>query len=121
MDLVVKLKQEIEKLQLQNSLEIAYFLYIRTGEIFEYDPRWEVASDKEAKQIFEKKIDIHNISSFKIVCSSWAYLYADLLQEFNIPAEVIGKRHLKVKFWIEKEEYIADITDHYEDIWRIKF
>ncbi len=50
MNLVEKFKQEIQELNLKEPYEIAYFLYIRTGEIFEYNPLWEIASDKESRK-----------------------------------------------------------------------
>lgn len=121
MNLVEKFKQEIQELNLKEPYEIAYFLYIRTGEIFEYNPLWEIASDKEATKIFKERIDIYCVQQFKIVCSSWAYLYKDLLEAFKIHAQIVGKNHVKVIFWINQIEYVADMTKNYEDLWRIKF
>ncbi len=76
---------------------------------------------KKAAKIFKERIDIYHVKQFKIVCSSWAYLYKDLLEAFKIHAQEVGKNHVKVIFWINHIEYIADMTKKYEDLWRIKF
>ena len=64
-------------------------MYIRTGQIFDYDPRFELVTKEEKEKILAKRIDIHNVEDFEIVCTTWSYMFVDLLHEFGIHAKVI--------------------------------
>lgn len=57
MNLYKKLQQEINLLHITDKLTIARFLYIRTGEIFEYDETFFTYHDggKNQKKFFMKK------------------------------------------------------------------
>ncbi len=127
MDLLVKLKEEIHKLGLKNDLAIARFIYIRLGELFTYDPTYYTYKSKSPEQmaLFDKKIDIRNVNDFNVVCSSWAHVYANLLNYFGIKAlyKETSKSyyHAYVKFWIGKKAFVADMTTGLEDISNIKF
>ncbi len=121
-NLLAKLKEEVKSLKLTDKYEIAYYIYIRTGQLFDFDPYWTYGTEEEEEQVVAKRIDIEQVTDFKIVCSSWSYMYVDLLKEFDILARVIGGVHYSVVFWINKEEFIADLTKNCgDDILAIKF
>ena len=71
--------------------EIARYLYIRSGELFSYDPRYYYADDDLETEIFERKIDLENVTDFRVVCASWSsQVYVPLLTELaKIPAKVV--------------------------------
>lgn len=126
MNLYNELQQEIELLHLTDKLTIARFLYIRTGEIFEYNEAFYTYHDgrKKQKKIFYEEIDIYEVKEFRAVCASWAHLFVKLLNAFNITAEYVDDAvywHGYVKFYINNKVYIADITRNFQDIVNIKF
>lgn len=45
MNLLEKLRQEIAALRLSDLLVIARYIYVRTGELFEYDPFYNVTDE----------------------------------------------------------------------------
>lgn len=121
MDLLMLLKKEVEDLELTDEYEIAYLIYIRTGELFDYDPLYEFDSVRYWKNA-QIVIDKTNVQNDKIICFSWSYLYKDLLNSFGISAEVIeDDKHAFVRFIANGKTYEADITTGYEDISSIKF
>lgn len=121
MNLLEILRQEIENLQIEDKMDIASYIYVRTGEIFQYNPLWEIGNQRDIKNLRSEEIDIQNITNFYITCFSWSKIYKELLKAFKIPSVDIGKSHAKVQFYVNKTWYIADITKNYEDITRIKF
>lgn len=125
MDLVEYFKNEIEKLKLTDELTIARFIYIKTGELLDYNPTYNTLKKQKQKQqeLFYEKMNIFNIKNSYIVCASWARLYEKLLKFFGIAAyykEDENYYHAYVEFYIGKKKYIADITDDYLDITKIK-
>ena len=99
MDLARDLEEEIKNLNLTDELSIARYIYIRTGELFDYSMAY-LATDysnpievKRSDEIKYQKIDIHHVLDFNLVCTSWAYLYVDLLTYFGIKAEVIDSNY----------------------------
>lgn len=89
MNLLKLMKEEVSSLHLSNELEIIRYLYIRTGQIFDYDPRFDIVDEYEKENIAKKRIDIENVEEFDIVCETWNYLFVDLLQAFGIEAKVL--------------------------------
>lgn len=125
MNLLELLKQEVKALKLTTKEEIAYYLYIRTGEIFDFNPSFKIRENKNKQDtIMKKRINIRNVTSYFITCSTWTYLYKDLLEAFGIDA---NDEHYNdySHYWVEiprKEEYIlADMTAGYKDFFSIKF
>lgn len=128
MNLLGVLKQEIINYNIKDKLKIAQYIYIRIGELFEYDPIWLFAINEEKEVIRNKNIDIENVTDFKIVCFSWARLYTRLLHEFGIVSRAIiipktdkNEEHAKVEVLIDGKIYIADLTASNKDIKNIKF
>lgn len=122
-NLLKNLELEINLLGIKdNPYKIARYIYIRLGELFEYDPYSEYASEEKKNILKAKKIDIRNVKSFQFICDSYAYMYAELLNYFGISAKVVDtKEHVYVIYTIEEKMYLADLTSGNEDITRIKF
>lgn len=130
MDLVEVLTSELDKLNLTDKLQIAQYIYRRTGELFKYDPLWIFANDDELEDLRNKEIDINNVEDFDITCFSWSKLYHKLLRHFNIPSRVkfiYNNRcgdtptHAYVEVYINGKAYLADLTASYKDMMGIKF
>lgn len=122
-NLLETLEREIKLLGLkENPYKIARYIYIRLGELFEYDPYLEYASEEKKNILKNKRIDIRNVTDFQFICDSYAYMYAELLNYFGISAKVVDtKEHVYVTYTIEGKVYLADLTSGNEDITRIKF
>lgn len=122
MDLLDVLKKEISDLQLTDKYDIARYIYIRTGELFDYDPRYNLVDEYEQSLYKNYRVNIRNVTNFNVVCYSWAGMYKELLNNFSINAEVKkGFCHHYVNFKIDDKVHSADITEYYEDFYRIKF
>lgn len=89
MNLLKKMQEEITSLNLKDELEIIRYLYIRIGQIFDYDPRFDIVDVYEKEKIAKKRIAIENVNEFDIVCETMNYLFVDLLKSFGIEAKVI--------------------------------
>ncbi len=137
MNLLEILREEITKLNITDKLEVARYIYIRTGELFEYDPLWNFGTFEEKLEVKNKNIDINNVTDFEIICFSWAKMYNELLHKFGIVSKVvyteksrydeISKRiyktinHAYVEVFINGKIYRADITATFNDLISIKF
>ncbi len=122
MNLLERLRTEIRQLKINNPYTIARYIYIRTGELFNYDPVYIFVGEKEREILKNWHVDIENVQGFNIICYSWAYMYVDLLSAFNIPAKVIqNDMHAGVIIEIDGRNFIADLTSRNQDITRIKF
>lgn len=123
MNLLELLKQEVAALGLENKVDIANYLYMRTGQIFEYDPLWGFADNIEREEIKNKEIDIENVTDFYVVCFSWSRMFKKLLEAFSINAKIKSSdgTHACVVAQIEGKNYCFDLTKDYEDLMLIKF
>lgn len=127
MNLLKMMKQEVATLQLTDKKSIQDFLYRRMGEIFSYDPLIMFCATEERKILCKERINIKNVEKFTINCFSWAFLFVDLLKEFDISAEVktirkgTSKEHAYVESTINDEIYLLDLMAKFEDITRIKY
>lgn len=122
-DLLNTLEIEIKSLNLKdNPYKIARYIYIRLGEIFDYDPKLLYASKEEKEKLKQKRVDIRCVTDLFIICDSYSYMYQELLNHFNIKAKVVDiKEHVYVLYEIDNKTYLADLTSNNEDISRIKF
>ncbi len=105
-------------------LEIARYIYIRLGELLVFDPLYLVGGNSEKNKLFYKKIEIENLESNEIVCSTWAKIYHELLNEVGINSEIIEMKHCYVKVEIDGYKFRADATQgdgSYPDMTRIKY
>lgn len=137
MNLLETLKEEIKKLNITNKLDIAKYIYIRTGQIFEYDASWYFGDKEIREKIKRKKIDIRNVTDNKLVCFNWSVMYHELLKEFNIFSNIKYElksiydehtnsykkevKHAYVEVLVDKTIYKADITGTLKDLVSIKF
>lgn len=124
MDLIKTLKEEVNLLNLTDELSILFYLYYRTGEIFDYDPKFELY-DKGGKEFLnELEFDAHNINKFELVCTPWAKIFISLLQSFGIKAELKDttlKHHPQVLITLSNnEKVVADLMIFGNDIVKIK-
>lgn len=123
MDLLKQIQKEIGELNLTDKLTIARYIYIRTGEMFDYNFAYFTYGDKNQDKMFNKKLKIHNIKTDSIICASWAHLYAKLLRTYGINANYVESNtyeHAFVIFYIDEQKYKADITNDLMDISKIK-
>lgn len=122
MDLFALLKKEVEDLYLTEELAIARYLYLRTGELFDYNPAfYTYNSEKKINKIFRQHMDIHHVQNFYLICTSWARLYVDLLEAFHISAQYVEKsHHAYVKFKVNHQTIVADLMNYFVDISKIK-
>lgn len=133
MDVLQLLDDELKDKNNWSLEEKARYLYIRSCQLFSYDPRyqcdlfWKMYRKKKMeKEIVFKKIDLRNILDFKVVCSSYSeYVYNNLLEEllnifvFVHKGKLNGQFHEMNSFKIGKDVYHVDATGR-GDIERIK-
>ncbi len=125
MNLLEMMKREISYFGLVDELEIAYYLYMRTGQIFEYNTSYFFLSLNEKRKYVSKKINIEDIKDNEIICFEWADVMEDLCKHFGLNAEKVtiekeGNSHAYIELNIKNEKYKLDLTDYYEDITLIK-
>ena len=122
-DLLQILELEINLLRLRkNKYAIARYIYIRLGELFCYDANLAYANDLQRRYIRNKRINIRCVTDFDIVCDAYSYMYVELLNHFNIDAEIVDNVvHVYVVYTIDDKTYLADLTTGNIDITRIKF
>lgn len=61
------------------SKEVSDYIYIRLCQIFNYDERWYYTEDVDFKnELYDKEIDIFNVTTRKVVCSSFSKMFEEL-------------------------------------------
>ncbi len=98
------------------------YLYIRSGQLFSYDPRFFYANTFLKKEILERQINLENVTDFRVVCTSWSeQVYAPLLKELlhKTSCVIKSKFHSLVRFPLEKSVIFADACIK-SDLARIK-
>lgn len=134
MNLLETLNKEVNELKTPNKLQIARYIYRKTGKLFEYDPNWFFKKE-EREDLKSKQIDIKNVTDYNITCFSWAKMYSELLREFGIDSRVKYKQEsfrdektgayfvntvsANVEVLIDGQVYIADLDIN--DMAAIKF
>lgn len=123
MNLLNLLKLEIEEKGILNDkFAIARYIYIRTGELFDYQPLYGIFPTKIQEDFNYERKDITDIRDWWIICYSWSRLYVDLLTAFNINAKVIEKGgHAKALVMIDGYDIVADLTTNFTDFYFVKF
>lgn len=75
------------------------YLYLQSCILFSYDPRrqWLMyqKNEKLEKEIWDRKIDLTNVTDFNVICTSWAQevYYSLLFELLRIKADVVGNVH----------------------------
>lgn len=106
--------------------EKARYIYIRSCELFSYDPRYKLClwinnGAKLEQEIYNRKIDLTNVQDFNVVCSSYSnYVISVLLSELlGIKCEVKEDiMHYHVMIYIGDK--VIKINSTWSDICRIK-
>ena len=57
----------------------ARWIYLKTCSIFSYDWKYFYASKETKKEIYQLELDIENIETTDIICSTWCDLFVKLL------------------------------------------
>lgn len=104
-------------------MEIARYIYIRLGQLLVFDPLYVYGSISVQNRLVYKFVDIENLENNKVICSTWALIYSELLDEFDIENEVRGTRHYYVLVNIDGYIFKADATEGNSmlDLGRIKY
>lgn len=137
MNLIETLNKEVIDQNLSNKLDIARYIYKRTGTLFKYDPMWYFATLEEKETIKNKHIDTLNVTDYNITSYSWANMYNELLRNFGIVSRVksvdaklydtntksyyFGNIGSNVEVLIDGQVYIADLTKNLNDLVGLKF
>lgn len=87
MNLEELMKREVSELKLTDELEIAYYLYMRTGQIFYYNASFMFSSLEEKEKYTYEKPNIKNIKKLFLICYELSDIMVDLLHSFGISAE----------------------------------
>lgn len=124
MDILNLLNRELnEKGKSWTTEEKARYLYIRSGELFSYDPRYIFCNQEEKKKIRNREFDLQNIEENWIVCTSHAeYIYGPLLLNLLDLKEVTlcgVDYHLYITLEYQEKMIQADIV-RWHDLERIK-
>lgn len=122
---VLKLLNEELKNEWELEEKIRY-LYIRSCELFSYDPRYKFMGlfddwKNLESNIRYREIDLENVQDNLVICSSHAReVYSKLLREIlNIKPVPRGNGHSWVEFRDGKRDMVADATES-SDLARVK-
>lgn len=125
MDILNVLSREIERSSWKLE-DKARYLYIRSCELFSYDPRYKFIplldyGGQLEHTLREKQIDLSNVKESLVVCKSHAKsVYSKLLEELlNIPYENVSGNHVYTVFNDGVYHLKADATEK-SDIARVK-
>ncbi len=98
-------------------LEQARYIYLELGKMISYDAQYLIAKTLEEKQsLFDEEVDLDSWTKNTGICSTISKIYAQLLQEVGIEAEVVHQRtgeylgHVFNIFTIDGKSYYADLT-----------
>ncbi len=104
--------------------EKARYLYIRSCELFTYDPRYKLyhmlRKEEKIQELREKEIDLEHVDDFRVICSSYSLsVLSCLLQELlNIDSELRGRGHAWITCKIGEVPYTLDAS--LNDLSRVK-
>lgn len=110
--------------------EKARYLYLRSCELFTYDPRYRICSALEDKKdlsqhILTRPIDIQNIKKNWVVCTTHQkYIFTKLLKELlNIESTIKKLNNTSIHVWSEfndSKNVIKADTTVCSDLFRVK-
>ena len=101
----------------------ARYLYLKSCEYFTYDYRYYYGDISLTRELFNKKIDLENVTDNKVICGSWAnQVYLPLLELIGIEGKLLGTYtgHQYISFLINDMEIKADACGIL-DLARVKF
>ena len=81
MNLYEILRNELdEKSSNWKILDKLNYVYLRTLQILSHDSRWDYSNNQLLRnELFDKEVNIFNLDDTRVICSSWARLYSDLV------------------------------------------
>lgn len=101
----------------------ARYLYLKSCEFFTYDYRYYYGDVNLTRELFNKQIDLENVTDNRVICGTWAtQVYLPLLELIGIKGKLVGVDggHQYVKFLIDDREIRADACG-ISDLARVKF
>ncbi len=64
----------------------ARWIYLKTCSFFSYDWKYFYVSKEDKRKIYQLELDIENIETTDIICSTWCDLFVKLLNLVHIEA-----------------------------------
>ena len=56
------------------------YVYLRSLQILSHDSRWDYTNNQLLRnELFDKEVNIFNLDDTRVICSSWARLYTELV------------------------------------------
>ena len=101
----------------------ARYLYLKSCEYFTYDYRYYYSDISLTRELFNKKIDLENVTDNKVICGCWAnQIYLPLLKLIGIDGKLMGTEtgHQYIIFSINDMQIKADACG-ISDLARVKF
>ncbi len=76
-DMYKKIENEYKN---KSTISKIYFIYEKLCELFQYDSRWNwaIGDDRLQEEIFNQELDITNLTTNKVVCSSFSKMFCEL-------------------------------------------
>lgn len=101
--------------------QIAYYIYLKSCEIFSYNMRY-LYDDKNKENIYQTRININEVNQFEIVCSTWCFFMKDMLNLFGINVNIVkgNKTHVFVMVEIPPYKIKMDAMELGHDLTRVK-
>lgn len=137
MNLLDTLNKEIIDKKITNKLDIARYIYKRTGTLFKYDSLWYFSTPLEKETLKNKNVNLINVTNFNITSASWANMYNELLHNFGIVSRIksvevklydsttsnyyIENIGSEVEILIDGQIFVADLTKNLNDLVALKF
>lgn len=129
MDVLGLLDKELQKYgSFWTTEEKVRYIYLRSCELFTYDPRFyfckmdmvEYSKELE-KEIKNAKFDLSNITDKRVICTTWANeIFSVLLKKLlGLNSDINGSNHQNVIFNDGKIDILADATIK-NDLTRVK-
>lgn len=105
-----------------NDLEKARFIYIKLGEIVNFNGTFNNSNFFHRILIKNRNIDISHFDNQLIMCHNWADIYVEMLCKVGIKAYKQSAYHAWVIMEIDNMHVLADATiGEYNDLTRIKY
>lgn len=103
-----------------NEEEICRYLYFALAKKTRYDVEFILTKNPN---IYNKKMNINDLESNRVICNGWAELYKQLLIHAGISEErikIVGENkpydHKYVEIYFDQYKILADATSSYADI-----
>lgn len=125
MDVLQLLDDELKKKNNWSLEEKARHLYIRSCQLFSYDPRYrlflKLYSREKVSEIVLRDINLRNVIDFRVVCTNYSrYVFKGVAEELlNLQVDVCGSGHEYNMIKLDNSRFIVDVTNEC-DLERVK-